>query len=123
MEKNTHIYIYMSITESLCCIAETNTTFHILWRVEIIKAWCQLCFTSTGKPMTWAMKTNITAACSTWGRSWPLVNILLKLYQGCILSPCLFKFYAEYIMQNARLDESQAGIKITGRNINHLRYA
>ena len=43
--------------------------------------------------------------------------------QGYVLSPCLFNFYAEYIMQNARLDESQAGIKITGENINNLRYA
>ena len=43
--------------------------------------------------------------------------------QGCILSPCLFNLYAEYIMQNAGLDESQAGIKIAGRNINNLRYA
>src|SRR5574341_678883 len=43
--------------------------------------------------------------------------------QGCILSPCVFNFYAEYIMRNARLDEEQAGIKITGRNINNLRYA
>ena len=43
--------------------------------------------------------------------------------QGCILSPCLFNLYAEYIMQNAGLDESQAGIKITGRNINNLRNA
>ena len=42
---------------------------------------------------------------------------------GCIFSPCLFNFYAEYIMQNARLDEAQAGIKIAGRNINNLRYA
>ena len=42
--------------------------------------------------------------------------------QGCILSPCLFNLYAEYIMQNARQDESQAGIKIAGRNINNLRY-
>ena len=39
------------------------------------------------------------------------------------MSPCLFNFYAEYIMQNARLDEAQAGIKIAGRNINNLRYA
>ena len=43
--------------------------------------------------------------------------------QGCILSPCLFNLYAEYIMRNAGLDEAQAGIKIAGRNINHLRYA
>ena len=43
--------------------------------------------------------------------------------QGCILSPCLFKLYAEYIMRNAGLDEAQAGIKIAGRNINNFRYA
>ena len=43
--------------------------------------------------------------------------------QDCILSPCLFNLYAEYIMQNAKLDEAQAGIKISRRNINHLRYA
>ena len=43
--------------------------------------------------------------------------------QGCILSPCLFNFYAEYIMRNAGLEETQAGIKITGRNIKNLRYA
>ena len=43
--------------------------------------------------------------------------------QSCILSPCLFSLYAEYIMQDARLDEAEAGIKIAGRNINNLRYA
>ena len=43
--------------------------------------------------------------------------------QGCILSPCLFNFYAEYMMRNAGLEEAQAGIKIAGRNINNLRYA
>ena len=43
--------------------------------------------------------------------------------QGCILSPCLFNLYAEYIMRNAGLEEAQAGVKISGRNINHLRYA
>ena len=45
------------------------------------------------------------------------------VHQGCILSPCLFNLYAEYIMRNAGLDEVQAGIKISGRNINNLRYA
>ena len=43
--------------------------------------------------------------------------------QGCILSPCLFYLYAEYIKRNARLEEAQAGIKIAGRSINNLRYA
>ena len=43
--------------------------------------------------------------------------------QGCVLSPCLFNFYAEYIMRNAWLGEAQAGIKIAGRNINNLRYS
>ena len=46
-----------------------------------------------------------------------------RVHQGCILSPCLFNFYAEYIMRNAGLEETQAGIKIAGRNINSLRYA
>ena len=46
-----------------------------------------------------------------------------EVYQGCILSPCLFNLYAEYIMKNAGLEEAQAGIKIAGRNINNLRYA
>ena len=44
-------------------------------------------------------------------------------HEGCILSPCLFNFYAEYIMKNAGLEVSQAGIKTAGRNINNLRYA
>ena len=57
---------------------------------------------------------------------YPAVNWLQigkGVRQGCILSPCLFNLHAEYIMQNARLDEAQAGINITERNINNLRYA
>ena len=45
------------------------------------------------------------------------------VHQGCILSPCLFNLYVEYIMRNTGLEEAQAGIKIAGRNINNLRYA
>ena len=52
-----------------------------------------------------------------------LFQIGKGVHQGCVLSLCLFNFDAEYIMRNARLDETQAGIKIAGRNINNLRYA
>ena len=52
-----------------------------------------------------------------------LFQIRKGVYQGCLLSPCLLSLNAEYIMQNARLDEAQTGIKIAGRNINNLRYA
>ena len=54
---------------------------------------------------------------------WTGSKLAKGVHQGCILLPCLFNFYAEYIMQNARLDEAQAGIKIARRNINNLRYA
>ena len=50
-------------------------------------------------------------------------QILKGVCQGCVLSPCLFNLYAEYIMQNTRLNEAQAGIRIVRRNINNLRYA
>ena len=52
-----------------------------------------------------------------------LFKIGKRVCQACILSPCLFNLYAEYMMRNAGLDEAQAGIKIAGRNINNLRYA
>ena len=54
-------------------------------------------------------------------RDW--FQIRKGVHQGCILSPCLFNLYADYIIQNARLDEAQAGIKIAGENINNVKYA
>ena len=51
------------------------------------------------------------------------LQIMKGVHQGCIVSPCLFNLYAEYIMRNARLEEAQAGIKIAWRNINNFRYA
>ena len=51
------------------------------------------------------------------------VQIRKRVSQGCILSPCLFNLYAEYIMRNGGMEEAQAGIKISGRNMNNLRYA
>ena len=64
----------------------------------------------------------------TGSKSGPVCQWKEKKYrkgvcQGCILSPCLFNFYVEYIMRNAGLDEAQAGIKIARRNINYLKYA
>ena len=63
------------------------------------------------------------ATVRTGHRTTDLFQIRRGVRQGCILSPCLFNFHAEYSMRNAGLDEAQAGIKIAGRNINNLRYA
>ena len=53
-------------------------------------------------------------------KQWTGSKLGKKVHQSCILSPCLFNFYAEYIMRNAGVEETQAGIKIVGRNINNL---
>ena len=62
------------------------------------------------------------ATVRTGHRTTDWIQIGKGVHQSCILSPCLFNLYVENIMQNARLDEAQAGIKIAGRNINNLRY-
>ena len=63
------------------------------------------------------------ATVSTFSRTTDWFNTGKGVRQGYLLLPCLFNFYAEHIMQNARLDELQAVVKISGRNINNLRYA
>ena len=81
----------------------------------------------------WEYQTTWPASWETymqvWKQQWELdmeqltFQIGKEECQGCILSPCLFNFYAEYIMRNAGLEEAQAGVKIAGRNINNLSYA
>ena len=73
------------------------------------------CQQATGPRTEWVVRTG--HGTTDW------FQIGKGVRQGCILSPCLFNLYAEYIIRNARLDEAQAGIKIAGRNINNLRYA
>ena len=63
------------------------------------------------------------ATARTWHETMDWLQIGKWVHQGCILSPCLFNLHAVYIMRNARLNETQAGIKIAGRSINNLRYA
>ena len=67
--------------------------------------------------------TGREATVKNWAWSNSLVQIRKGVRQGCILSPCLFNLYAEHIMQNAGLDEAQAGIKTARRNINNFSYA
>ena len=66
-------------------------------------------------------QTSFQCLANTWNTDW--FQIGKGVRQGCILPPCLFNLYAEYIMRNAGLEEAQAEIKIAGRNINNLRYA
>ena len=83
-------------------------------------------FLNRWKYQTTCLLRNLYAGQEATVRTWFWTTDWFKtgkgVHQGCILSPCLFNLYAEYIMQNARLDEAQAGIKIGGRNISNLAY-
>ena len=72
---------------------------------------------------SWETYTGQEATVTTGHGTTDWFQIGKGVYQGCILSPCLFNFYAEYLIGNSELEEAQAGIKIAGRNINNLRYA
>ena len=94
--------------------------------VDHNKLWKILKEMSIPDHLTWLMKNlyaDQEATVKTGHRKTDWFQIGKGVCQGCILSPCLFILSAEYIMRNAGLDESQAGIKIAGRNINNLRYA
>ena len=87
---------------------------------------CQRAGTATQELLYRAFETCSEAI--WWDECWPWASaqwfqFWKGVHQGCILSPCFFNFYADCIMQNARLGEAQAGIKISRRNINNLRYA
>ena len=73
--------------------------------------------------MKWGWKQQLEATVRTGNETTDWFKIGKGEHQGCLLSPCLLNLYAKYFMQNAGLDEAQAGIKIAGRNINKLRDA
>ena len=106
-----HLFLLIDYAKAFDCVAH-NKLWKILKEMGIPDQLtclrnlyvCQEAIVSTGHGTDW-------------------FQIGKRICQGCILSPCLFNLYAEYIMRNAGLEEAQAGIKIAGRNINNLRYA
>ena len=90
----------------------------LCWKSNISERWkYQTTLPVSEKPVCRSRRNRNLHGTNDW------FKIGKGVHQGCILSPCLFNFYAEYIIRNARLDESQAGIKIARRNINNLRHA
>ena len=88
----------------------------------MLKPWTVWIITNGGEFLKrWEYLTTLPVSWETCIQNWFKTGKGVR--QGYVLSPCLFNLYAEYIMQNARLDEAQAGIKIAERNINSLRYA
>ena len=86
----------------------------MVWYSHLLKNFPQFCSPRKGFSVVSEAEVRTGHGTTDW------FQIKKGVHQGCILSPCLFNLYTEYIMQNARLDEAQAGIKIVGRNINNL---
>ena len=106
-----HLFLLYWLCQSLCCV-DCNKFWKILQEMGIPDyLTCLLRNLYVGQEAT-VRSGQVTTDWFQIGKG---------VHQGCILSPCLFNFYAEYIMRQPVLDEAQAGIKIAGRNINHLR--
>ena len=112
VQKNTY-FCFIDYAKAFDCVdhnklwkilQEMGTSYHLTWLLRNLYA---------GQEATYR----------TWHETMDWFQFGKGVHQGCILLPCLFNFCAEYIMQNAGLDEAQPGIKIAGRNINNLRYA
>ena len=116
-----NFYFKKHLLETYCVIH----TVHGVLKAKILKWFALLPFSSG--PRFFCLLRNLYAGQkATVGTGHGITDwfkIGKGVCQGCILSPCLFYLYAEYIMRNARLEEAQAGIKVAGRNINNLRYA
>ena len=111
-QKNIYFLTSLAMLKPLTVWITTNCG-------KFLKRW------KTRPPYLSPEKSIRESSSNSWNRTWntDLFKIGKTVRQGCMLSVCLFNFHAEYIMQNVRLDESQAGIKTVSRNINSLRYA
>ena len=107
-----HLFCFIDYTKVIDCVNH-NKLWKILQEMEIDHFTCLLRNLYAGQEVTVRTGHGTT--------DW--FQIGKRVHQGCILSPCLFNLYTEYIMRNAGLEETQAGIKIARRNINNLRYA
>ena len=116
-----NFYFKKHLLETYCVIH----TVHGVLKAKILK-WFALLPFSSGPRFVCLLRNLYAGQKATVGTGHGITDwfkIGKGVCQGCILSPCLFYLYAEYIMRNAGLEEAQAGIKIAGRNINNLRYA
>ena len=101
----------MDYAKAFDCV-DHNKLWKILNQTTLLASW-ETCM--------WVKKQQLEATIRTLHETSDWFNIEKGVWHGCILLPCLFNFYAEYITWNARLDEAQSGIKISRRNINNLR--